>query len=85
MNSIYDEPEDPYTRVSRWNDKLEAEVLRLEQEIKWQELKERLHLRLIASGNDELAKRGERIVFLEGELKYWAKEARGGFGEDEEG
>lgn len=61
----------------------EQEVERLKQEIEWQELKEKLHVRLIAAGNDGLAERGERIEFLEKQVSYWAKEARGGFGEDE--
>jgi len=52
-------------------------------DIAWLELKEKLHLRLIAGGNDELARRGERIKFLEGQVAYYAKEARGGFGEDD--
>lgn len=38
----------------------------LKSQIQWLELKERLHLRLIASGNDELARRGERIAELMG-------------------
>jgi DNA repair exonuclease SbcCD ATPase subunit len=46
----------------------EKEVKRLKQEIEWQELKEKLHVRLIASANDELAKRGNKINELEEEI-----------------
>ena len=34
-------------------------------QIEWLELKERLHLKLIASANNELARRGNRIAELE--------------------
>jgi chromosome segregation ATPase len=69
-------------------DKLNEEIKDLKSAIEFLELKETLHLRLIAGGNDELAKRGHRIdelkernEFLEKELKYWADQARGGFDE----
>ena len=39
----------------------------LEAQIAWLELKERLHLRLIASANDELSRRGKKIEELEKE------------------
>ena len=48
---------------------MNKEIEDLKAQIEWLELKERLHLRLISGGNDELARRGERIVYLEGELK----------------
>lgn len=44
----------------------QKQIEELKSQIEWLELKERLHLRLIASGNDELARRGERIVELMG-------------------
>ena len=37
------------------------ELKELKKQIEWLELKERLHLRLISSANDELARRGEQI------------------------
>lgn len=58
------------------------EIEELKTQLGFMKLKEKLHLRLIAAGNDGLAERGERITFLEEQLAYWAKEARGGFGED---
>lgn len=44
----------------------QKQIEELKSQIEWLELKERLHLRLIASGNDELARRGERIAELMG-------------------
>ena len=89
---------------------LVKETEELKTELGFMQLKEKLQLRLVASGNDELAKRGakideleefvsrdymsmvdhhkklttanERIAELEDLVAYWAKEARGGFGED---
>lgn len=41
------------------------QIRELKAQIKWLKLKERLHLRLIASSNDELARRGIRIDKLQ--------------------
>ena len=60
-------------------DKLDAKVKELE---KWN-----AEMVAIAAGGgtlDGYREMAERIVFLEGELSYWADEARGGFGYDEE-
>ena len=55
--------------MQRGSKEVNKEIEDLKAQIEWHELKERLHLRLISGGNDELARRGERIVYLEGELK----------------
>jgi len=44
--------------------KLLNEIEELTTELGFMELKEKLHLRLIAAGNNELAKRGEKIETL---------------------